>query len=110
MAMTLYLKDGTRETVFESKRNFLENLLREKLGEDVALCFKDCISEYAKKARLEQAAAEEHERIADGYHSMCNDALENFEAILELLKAQRINKKKLFEAAKNGYNDLYNNM
>lgn len=108
--MTLYLKDGTRETVFESKRSFLENLLREKLGEDVALCFKDCILEYTEKAKLEQMAAEEHERIADGYHSMCNDALENFEAILELLKAHRINKQKLFEAAKNGYNDLYNNM
>lgn len=110
MAMTLYLKDGTRETIFESKRSFLENLLREKLGEDVALCFKDCISEYAEKARLEQTAAEENERIADGYHSMCNDALGNFEAILELLKVQRINKRKLLEVAQIGYNDLYNNM
>lgn len=108
--MTLYLKDGTRETVFESKRNFLENLLREKLGEDVALCFNNCISEYAEKARLEQMAAEEHERIADGYHSMCNDALENFEVVLNLLQAQRINKQKLLEAAKHGYNDLYNNL
>ena len=49
MATTLYLKDGSRETVFNDKRLFLENLLREKLGEDVAMCFNDCIGEYENK-------------------------------------------------------------
>lgn len=110
MATTLYLKDGSRETVFNDKRLFLENLLREKLGEDVAMCFNDCIGEYEKQAELEHAAAIDYELSADGWHSMCNDALENFESILEMLHAPRINKKKLRETVQCGYDNIYKNM
>lgn len=108
--MILYLKDGSREMVFQDKRLFLENLLREKLGEDVARCFNDCISEYEKRAELEHNAAIDNELGGDHYHSMCNDALENFAAVLEILQAPRLNKKKLQEAVQYGYDDLYKNM
>ena len=110
MARTVYLNDGTREAILTDKRVFLENLLREKLGEDVAICFNECMAEYKEKARLKHIAAEDHEMVADGYHSMCNNALENFQAIIDLLKARRINKAKLLTAAQAGYNDIYKNM
>lgn len=108
--MTFYLKDGSRVNEFGNLRDCLEKLLRETLGADVVNCFNMCIAEYEEKARLEHMAAEDHEMVADGYHSMCNNALENFEAIIDLLKAQRINKAKLLTAAQAGYNDIYKNM
>lgn len=110
MAQTVYLKDGTIETVIGSKRQFLENLLLEKLGNDVLSLFNECIEEYQEELAISKDVAFDHEKAADGYHSMCNDAMDNFTIILDLLQAKKINKKKLFEAAQHGYDELYENM
>jgi hypothetical protein len=45
MAETVYLNDGSMEVIFEDKDVFLERLLREKLGDDVARCFRECVAE-----------------------------------------------------------------
>lgn len=110
MAQTVYIKDGTIETIIGNKRQFLENLLLEKLGYDVLSLFNECIEDYQEEIAISKEVAFDHEKAADGYYSMCNDAMENFGIIIELLQEKRINKKKLIEAARHGYDDLYKNM
>ena len=46
MAQTLYLSDGSMEVVFGDERQFLERLLRERLGNDTADLFNGIIAEY----------------------------------------------------------------
>lgn len=46
MTQTLYLSDGSMEVVFGDERQFLERLLRERLGNDTADLFNGIIAEY----------------------------------------------------------------
>lgn len=56
MAETVYLNDGSMEVIFEDKDVFLERLLREKLGDDVARCFRECVAELLEAPRLNRNA------------------------------------------------------
>lgn len=54
MAETVYLNDGSMEVIFEDKDVFLERLLREKLGDDVARCFRECVAELKEEIQEQQ--------------------------------------------------------
>lgn len=56
MARTLYLSDGSTEIVFGDERQFLERVLRERLGNDTAELFNEIIAEY--ETLLDEAKAE----------------------------------------------------
>ena len=51
MAKTIYLNDGSMEVVFAEKDIFLERLLREKLGDDVARFFSEYVEELKNDAK-----------------------------------------------------------
>ena len=86
MAETVYLNDGSMEVIFEDKDVFLERLLREKLGDDVARCFRECVAELKE------------------------DACESFTAIMELLEAPRLNRNALKSVTRNAFNAIYKNL
>lgn len=72
MAETVYFNDGSMDAILGDKGDFLERLLREKLGDDVARCFTEYVSELQEEAKCAKESIEEQERIADGYHQLCN--------------------------------------
>ena len=67
MAETVYLNDGTTEYIFDEKDVFLGRLIREKLGDDAARCFRDFVEERLQDAKDWEAQAVDNEKIADGY-------------------------------------------
>ena len=77
MAETVYLNDGSMEVIFEDKDVFLERLLREKLGDDVARCFRECVAELKEEIQEQQELVKDYEGNADGYLDMCRDACES---------------------------------
>lgn len=110
MAETVYLLDGSMEVICEEKDVFLQNLIREKLGRDAENCFLDCVTELQDENKYLQENADENEKISDGYHALCNNALEVFEKLKSLLSANRLNRKKLLEMIEEGYTQLNNNL
>jgi len=116
MANTVYLNNGESEVCLdgstEGKALFLERLLRDKLGDDAARFFTGYVAELEDEWRFKEYEKQdtEHEAIADGYLAMCRDARDNFNVILELLKAPRLKRSELREAAQHGYDDLNNNL
>ena len=111
-AMTVYLNDGSIEIIFaeNEKDVFLERLIREKLGDDAARCFIDCIAGLKDELKWQAESAREQECIADGYSAMCREALDNFGEVIKLLDAPRLNRKELKQVAQIGYDALYNNL
>ena len=105
MAETVYLNDGSMEVIFEDKDVFLERLLREKLGDDVARCFRECVAELKEKIQEQQELVKDYEGNADGYLDMCRDA-----AIMELLEAPRLNRNALKSVTRNAFNAIYKNL
>lgn len=57
-----------------------------------------------------QDAADENERIANGYLTMCQDAAESLEQILKFFQAARLNRLALEKAVRNAYNALWRNL
>lgn len=110
MAETVYLADGKMEVVLEAKDVFLERLLEEKLGSDVARFFRAWLDEQAEEQKDWEEEVKEKERIADGYFAMCHEAAENFQAVLNLLEQPRLDRKKIAKAAQIGYDALYKNL
>ena len=96
--------------ILDEKGDFLENLLREKLGDDVARCFTEYVLEIQNKWRYANESINEQERIADAYHSLCNDALDAFGRILEILEEPRLNRSKLKGVTRAGYDALNRNL
>ena len=110
MAETVYLNDGSTEVIIGDKRQFLERLIREKIGDDAAECFNRYAAELAEMIDATEECATEQERSADGYLQMCHDACDAFNEILNLLDNDRLNRKVLRMAAQNAYDDLYKNL
>lgn len=110
MAETVYFNDGSMDVILGDKGDFLERLLREKLGDDVARCFTEYVSELQEELAESQEISEDQERSADGYLQMCHDACEAFQEICYLLEQPRLNRKELQEVAERGYNDLNANL
>lgn len=110
MAETVYLKDGSMEVILEDVGIFLEKLIREHMGDDVARCFLDYISELNEETTYAQESISEQERSADGYLQLCHGALDTFGELLRLLDSPRLNRNALRAVAQNGYNDLNNNL
>ncbi|WP_316636960.1 hypothetical protein [uncultured Ruminococcus sp.] len=116
MANTVYLNNGETEYCFDGstsgKADFLERLLREKLGDDAACFFTGYVAELEDEWCFKEHEKQEteHEAIADGYLAMCRDARDQFNVILEMLEKPRMNRKELREAAQRGYDDLNNNL
>lgn len=110
MAETVYLNNGSMDVILGDKGDFLERLIREQLGDDVARCFTEYVNELRDEVKYAQEGTEEQERIADGYHSMCNDALDAFSKVLELLESPRLSRSELKGAVMAGYDNLNNNL
>lgn len=110
MAETVYLNDGSTEVIIGDKRQFLERLIREKIGDDAAECFDRYAAELAETIDLLEECTAERERCADGYLQMCRDACNSLREILILLTDDRLNRKALRMAAQNAYDDLYKNL
>lgn len=89
---------------------FLERLLREKLGDDVARCFRECVAELKEEIQEQQELVKDYEGNADGYLDMCRDACESFTAIMELLEAPRLNRNALKSVTRNAFNAIYKNL
>ena len=110
MAETVYLNDGSMEVILTDKATFLEHLLHDRLGDDVARCFKDCVAGLREDVWVLRESVKEKERSADGYTQMCRDACEDFSEILNLLDAPRLNRTALKKAVQAGYDSLHNNL
>lgn len=106
MAETVYLKNGSTEVILEDKGDFLEQLIREHLGDDAAQCF----AEFRKEIDLAHECTAEQERSADGYYAMCHDALDAFSTVLNLLESPRLPRAALKKAAQAGFDNLNNNL
>lgn len=110
MAETVYLNDGSMEVILTDKATFLERLIRERLGDDVARCFTEYLTELQEEQKYTEESAKEHEQSADGYLQMCRDACDSFREVLDLLDQPRLNRNALRTAAQNGYDDLNKNL
>lgn len=110
MANTCYLKNGRMEVVLEDTGVFLERLIYEELGDDAARLFNLYLVETEEEIKAATAESECFERSADEYRSMCCDARDAFETIIDLLEDSRLDRKALVAAAQNGWNDLNNNL
>lgn len=116
MANTVYLNNGEIEVCVAGdtagKALFLEQLLRDRLGDDAARFFTEFKAELESEWLYEEHEKQEteHEAIADGYLAMCRDARDDFGTILEMLDKPRLNRKELREAAQHGYNNLNKNL
>lgn len=110
MAETVYLSDGTMEVILTDKDIFLERLLDEKLGRDVANCFKGYIQEIKEELTYVNESCTEQEKIADGYLQMCNSACEIFRQLDALVRQPRINRAALQKLITEGYTELHNNL
>lgn len=110
MAETVYFLDGTMDVVLTEKDAYLDRLIREKLGDDVARLFRECITEMQENLSFQKKATDEQERSADGYLQMCCDACDGFREILDLLDAPRLNRIALRTAAQDGYDNLNKNL
>lgn len=110
MAETVYLNDGTVEYIFDEKDVFLERLIREKLGDDAAHCFREYADELMEEAKSWETQAVDNERIADGYLQMCHNARETFYQLDAMVRSPRLNKSALQKLITEGYQELHNNL
>lgn len=99
MADVIYFDDGSCEVVPPEASNnyalavaFFGRIVHDRLGMDAAKYFKGLIEE------------------AMGDSAYCLDAIEDFEAILHLLEAKRLDRKQLTRAATQGWKRLHDNM
>lgn len=110
MAETVYLNDGSMEIILVDRGEFLENLIRDKLGDDAARCFVEYVTGLAEEISLTNESTAEQERSADSYIQMCHNACDTFREILDLLDTPRLNRKALRGAVQKGFDDLYKNL
>lgn len=110
MAETVYLLDGSMEVILEPKDTFLEKLIREKLGDDAARCFRAYLTELDEEHEYTGEQVKEFEETADSYLQMCHDACDSFTEIMGLLEAPRLNREALKEATRNAYNAIWKNL
>lgn len=110
MAETVYLNDGSMEVILTDEEVFLERLLRERLGDDVARCFTAFVKELRDDLEIQAEVSKEQEGCADGYSALCHDAMLSFSNILNLLDEPRLSREKLRREAQSGYDNLYNNL
>lgn len=106
MAETVYFNDGSTGVILGDKGDFLEQIIREKLGDDVARCF----AEFRKEIDLAHECTAEQERAADGYLAMCRDACDAFGSVLDLLESPRLSRSALKKAAQAGFDNLNKNL
>ena len=110
MAETVYLPDGTMEVILTDKDVFLERLLEEKLGRDVANCFRGYVQELQDELKWVSESNDEQEKIADGYLQMCNNALEVFRQLDALIRSPHPNHSALQKLITEGYKELHHNL
>lgn len=111
MAETVFMLDGTMEVILTDKDEFLERLIREKLGADAARCFREFVEENLQNAKLWEEQATDFEASADGYRQMCCDAKDALQEILyELASGVRLNREKLKSLVRSAYDELDKNL
>lgn len=114
MADVIYFDDGSCEVVPPEASNnyalavaFFGRIVHDRLGMDAAKYFKGLIEDAMGDSAY---VGDNYEVIADGYRAYCLDAIEDFEAILHLLEAKRLDRKQLTRAATQGWKRLHDNM
>lgn len=87
MARTIYFPDGSKEVLLrEEPADDLEQILRERLGDDVADLFLET------RCPTEQDGCE---FACDSYRRCLQDALDELRAALNVLETPRSNRKKI---------------
>lgn len=110
MAEIICLNDGGFVVNLGDTKEFLERLLREKVGVDAAWCFADYVSELTDDQSDLSTENELLEREIDGYRAMCFDACEALSTILSLLDAPRLDREKLRFVARTTHDDTMSNL
>ncbi len=109
MAETVYYNDGSMDIILEEKHIFVEKMIRERLGEDPARVFAECIAELKTELEWAKEAYEDMEGATD-WHSTCiSDTLDALREIRDMLSADRINKRRVLQAVNRAYENLYKN-
>lgn len=105
MARVIHLKNGESEVMLCSDTEyFLRYLIAEYLGDDAAYLFDEIFNP-------DEPDGDDYEMISDGYLSMLHDAQEIFQSLInELNNGKQMNRKKLLQLAKEGYNSIHNNI
>jgi len=106
MAKMFYLKNGECELMLQSDtpEYFLRYLISEHLGDDAARLFDEIFNP-------DKPDGDDYEQIADGYLSMLHEAMDTFESLIkELNNGKQMNRKRLLQLAKEGYNAINNNI
>ena len=110
MAEVIYYDDGSIDIISCNRAQSWERVINKCVGDDAARYFADYIADLEEDIKLCQDAADENERIADGYLAMCQDAAESLEQILKFFQAARLNRSALEKAVRNAYNALWRNL
>lgn len=100
MAQTVWFPDGTYEVVFNPV-DTLRRILNERLGRDATELFDSIVEELEDKTHDEMG--DDYEKIADGYHSMLLDTMDELSAALEKPKLDR-------KTIQHIYDNLYSNL
>lgn len=109
MAETVYYNDGSMDIILEEKHVFVEKMIRERLGEDPARVFTECIAELKTELEYEKEAREDIEKEYDSYTTLINDALDALREIKDMLSVDRINKRRVLQVVNRAYENLYKN-
>lgn len=104
MADTIYLKDGTAEYFVDDCSFAL--ILRDKLGDDAARYFVSRIAEYEDDLGTLKKQVSGGERESDGWYQLCLEARDGLNEIRELLRASRIDKKRIVLRVEEAYKNL----
>ena len=102
MARTIYFPDGSCEVLLrEDAADDLEQILRERLGDDVADLFLET------RCPTEQ---DDYEFACDSYRRCLQDALDELRAALDVLETPRSNRKKVAQSLEKVINSINNEL
>ena len=114
MADVIYFDDGSCEVVPPEASNkfalavaFFGRIVYDRLGTDAAKYYKGIMEEAIGDSAY---IGDNYEVIADGYRAYCVDAMQDFEEILHMLDAKRLDRKQLKRAATQGWKRLHDNL
>lgn len=105
MAETLYLKDGTVEVLVNAPAAHLRELIEERLG-------RDCAQLFEKLMVHEDPEADEWERIADGFCSLCLSTSEELAGLMEKMdrRGRRMTKRDIRDELDRIRDELISNL
>lgn len=103
--MIIYFNDGSFEVILDDRLSCFRRIVYERLGWDAGNIFDGIIKDLTK-----EPDGEDWEKIADGYHTMLLDTLEEINGILNYAKSSGMKKDKLISKLQNCKDELYYNL